>query len=99
MATTPLAPTPSRTEAATTTDAADDLRSILLAAAARPETRTVLLAAAGCLGLLGLIFGANLEHFVHTWSTDENYSHGFLVPVISLYFANQAARRGPVAVR
>ncbi len=55
--------------------------------------------AAGCFGLLGLTFWASLRHFVYAWTTDENYSHGFLVPLISLYFANQAARRGPVAVR
>lgn len=51
------------------------------------------------LGLICLLFWPNLQHFVHTWSTDENYSHGFLVPLISLYFANEAARRGPIAVR
>ena len=43
--------------------------------------------------MLCLIFGSNLEHFVRVWRTDENYSHGFLVPLISLYFANQAAPR------
>ena len=41
----------------------------------------------------------NIRHFLLVWSTDENYSHGFLVPFISLYFANEAARKGPVAVR
>ena len=30
---------------------------------------------------------------------DGNYSHGFLVPLISLYFANLIAQRGPVAIR
>jgi len=30
------------------------------------------------------------------WANDENYSHGFLVPLISLYFANEAAKKGPV---
>jgi exosortase len=48
---------------------------------------------------VGVIFWANIRHFVLIWSTDENYSHGFLVPFISLYFANEAARRGPVVVR
>ena len=46
-------------------------------------------------GLLGLLFWQNIRHFVLVWSTDENYSHGFLVPLISLYFANEAARQGP----
>jgi exosortase len=52
-----------------------------------------------CLGLLATLFWPNLRNFAHTWSTDENYSHGFLVPLLSLYFAREAARRGPIAVR
>ena len=43
-----------------------------------------------------LIFWKNIVHFGLSWSTDENYSHGFLVPLISLYFANMAAERGPL---
>src|SRR4051812_14350650 len=65
----------------------------------QPEGRITLCGAIGCLGLLVLIFWLNLRHFVYVWTTDENYSHGFLVPMISLYFANQAANQGPVAVR
>jgi len=61
--------------------------------------RVTLLGAMGCLFLIGLMYWANLVHFVFIWSTDENYGHGFLVPLISLYFADQAARRGPVAVK
>jgi exosortase len=49
-------------------------------------------------GLFICLFWANLGHFYHTWTVDENYSHGFLVPLISLYFANQVARRGSVPV-
>jgi exosortase len=49
-----------------------------------------------CLGLFIVLFWANLGHFYHAWTVDENYSHGFLVPLISLYFANQVARRGVV---
>lgn len=44
--------------------------------------------------LIGLIFWRNLFHFGLSWATDENYSHGFLVPFISLYFAEQAAQKG-----
>jgi exosortase len=72
---------------------------LLRAALARPETRPTLVGGAACAGLLGAIFWPNLQHFAATWATDENYSHGFLVPLLSLYFANEAARRGPVAVR
>jgi exosortase len=61
--------------------------------------RLTLLGGVGCLALIGLMFWANLVHFVFIWWTDENYGHGFLVPLISLYFADQAARRGPIAVR
>ena len=67
--------------------------------ARRPRKARPLIGGISCLGLLCLIFGSNLEHFVRVWTTDENYSHGFLVPLISLYFANQAARRGPVPLR
>ncbi len=51
-----------------------------------------------CAGLFVAIFQDNLLHFVKVWTTDENYSHGFLVPLISLYFAGQAARRGPTPI-
>lgn len=65
----------------------------------RAVYRPLLIGAAGCLGLLAALFWPNLAHFAYTWSTDENYSHGFLVPLLSLYFANEAARRGPLPVR
>lgn len=64
-----------------------------------PERRQALIGAAGCLGCLGLMYLSNLRHFVDTWSSDENYSHGFLVPLLSLYFAREAMRRGPIARR
>jgi exosortase len=50
------------------------------------------------VGLFVRLFWDNLGHFYYVWTTDENYSHGFLVPLISLYFANQVARRGPVSI-
>jgi exosortase len=46
-----------------------------------------------------LLFRDNVHHFYYAWSTDENYSHGFLVPFLSLYFANRVARDGPVRIR
>lgn len=48
--------------------------------------------------LLAWMFWPSLTHLVWTWSSDENYSHGFLVPLISYYFANEAARRGSVVL-
>src|SRR5262249_44092614 len=68
-------------------------------AVARPEGRLQLASAFVSLVLLGLVFRSNWRHLVHVWMTDENYSHGFLVPLIGLYFANEAARKGPVPVR
>ncbi|AGA29998.1 exosortase/archaeosortase family protein [Singulisphaera acidiphila] len=97
MATTPLASV--CVHSSTLTPKPEDLRSSLSSAFADPEQRKRLLGGFLCLGLLGLIFGVNIKHFVHAWSTDENYSHGFLVPLISLYFANQAAMQGPVRLR
>jgi exosortase len=82
-----------------TTDPPSHPVAMLRGALGVPERRVTLFGAIGCLGLLGLIFWPNLHQFVRVWSTDGNYSHGFLVPLISLYFANLAARRGPVAVR
>ena len=56
----------------------------------------------GALCLHRIIHAFVLEqprHFYYAWTTDENYSHGFLVPLISLYFANLVARGGPVPIR
>ena len=66
---------------------------------AHPEQRLIALGALASIGLMTLIFCRNLQHFFLVWSTDENYSHGFLVPLISLYFANEAAKKGPVVIR
>ena len=74
---------------------------LLAPPAARPDPRArrSWSGAVVCLGLLAALFRDNLWHFHYAWTTDENYSHGFLVPMISLYFANQAARGGPVPIR
>jgi exosortase len=95
MATTPPVPT----QPTTAREETPGLLALLRSAAAQPEQRLTLAGAAGCLGLLALIYGSNLRQFVKVWTNDGNYSHGFLVPLISLYFANLAAQRGPVAVR
>lgn len=77
--------------------AATESRPRPAAAWSRPENRAALLGGTACAALLGLFFASNLRHFVTTWMLDENYSHGFLVPLLSLYFAREAARRGPLA--
>jgi exosortase len=40
-------------------------------------------------GLLGFLFRSEIERIVHLWVTDPNWSHGFLVPLFSLYFVHQ----------
>jgi exosortase len=61
-----------------------------------PANRPTALAATACLALLALLYRDTLEHFYRAWTTEDNYSHGFLVPLLSLYFAAQVFRReGP----
>ena len=75
------------------------LATLLFRAAADPDRRAGLICGLVCLGLFVGIFWENLGHFYYAWTTDENYSHGFLVPLISLYFANRVASRSPVSIR
>lgn len=35
---------------------------------------------------LGLLYFEPLQSLVHQWSQDPNYSHGFLVPLVSVYY-------------
>ena len=51
------------------------------------------------LCVFAYIFGDTFRHFYYVWTTDENYSHGFLVPLISLYFANRLAVNGSIPIR
>jgi exosortase len=78
--------------------APSSLAELLFRAVIDPRQRGSWIGAVLCLGLFVGIFWANLGHFYHAWTVDENYSHGFLVPLISLYFASQVARRGSVPV-
>ena len=61
-----------------------------------PAQRVTVIGGFICLTLFGILFRDNLWHFYYAWTTDDNYSHGFLVPLLSLYFASQVVRRGPV---
>ena len=43
-------------------------------------------------GLLGFLFRGEIEGLVQLWVTDPNWSHGFLIPLFSLYFVHQKKR-------
>jgi exosortase len=55
-----------------------------------------------CFGLIALLFllffGGNLLKLADRWSKDPSYSHGFLVPFISLWLAVRAYRRAGTPV-
>lgn len=93
----PAAERPSGTRPAAASDGLPLLA--LVRDAAQGHGRLALVGGLAGFGLLCLLFAPTLGHFVSTWMTDENYSHGFLVPLLSLYFANEAARHGAVPVR
>lgn len=40
-------------------------------------------------GLLWYLFRGEIQAVVGTWMTDSSWSHGFLIPLFSLYFLNQ----------
>ena len=40
-----------------------------------------------------LLYGAVVRHLVHDWTRDENYSHGFLIVPLALYFVWERRRR------
>ena len=41
-------------------------------------------------GLLGLLFRSEIERTVRLWVSDPNWSHGFLIPLFSLYLIHQS---------
>lgn len=60
---------------------------------ATPDGRWSLIGLAGAAFLIATLYWENLKHFTFVWSNDDNYSHGWLVAPLSLYFANYAAER------
>jgi exosortase len=75
------------------------LATLVSKAASHPARRAGFICGLVCLGMFARIFWDNLGHFYYAWTTDENYSHGFLVPLISLYFANRVASSGSIPIR
>lgn len=43
-------------------------------------------------GLLGVLFRTEIGELAHLWLTDPNWSHGFLIPLFSLYFIHLKRR-------
>lgn len=75
------------------------LLALLAQTIRNPTGRMTALGSGICLVLFSVLFRDNLWHFYYVWTTDDNYSHGFLVPCLSLYFASQIFRRGLVEVQ
>jgi exosortase len=44
-------------------------------------------------GSVWLLYGAVIRHLVHDWIRDENYSHGFLIVPLALYFVWERRNR------
>jgi exosortase len=75
------------------------LLAVFSQAVRNPAQRVTVIGGLICLTLYSIVFQDNLEHFYYAWTSDDNYSHGFLVPLLSLYFASQIVRRGPVEIQ
>lgn len=91
---TPDRPSPNPAPAA---KAPPSLLDDLMQRAGDPAQRPTVLAVVACLALGLLAFRDTLGDFKYAWTTDDNYSHGPLVPLLSLYFAAQVYRReGPL---
>jgi len=74
------------------------LACLLSGAIGDPIQRVTVIGGIVCLALFCMLFCDNLWHFYYAWTTDDNYSHGFLVPLLSLYFASQVVQRGRVPI-
>ncbi|AMV35805.1 exosortase/archaeosortase family protein [Planctomyces sp. SH-PL62] len=92
MAATPDLPTP-HPAPATVPEAPASLFDAARRWAGDPDNRPTVLGVVACLAIFALLFQESLGHFYYAWTTDDNYSHGFLVPLLSLYFASQVYRR------
>ena len=57
--------------------------------------RRAVLVGVGLIGAIGLLYAGTLSSLVRQWQSDDNYSHGFFVIPLALYFAWE--RRGALA--
>lgn len=39
--------------------------------------------------ILGMVYAPSIRYLVHLWLNDENFSHGFFIPVVSFYLISQ----------
>jgi len=51
----------------------------------RKDTQVLLFPGLLLIGAFFFLFAGTLEGMVHQWSTDDNYSHGFIIPFFSAY--------------
>jgi len=68
------------------------------ATTAPPRRSAELLVLAGTLAVLGGLYWDVMARLVSDWSTDDNYSHGFLVVPLAVYFAWERRHRLMTAV-
>jgi exosortase len=63
--------------------------------AAPNPARTVLAAllGLGVVGVLGLLYAERFRDLYRVWLTNDNYSHGFLVPIVSLWIGWEVLKR------
>lgn len=66
--------------------------------AAAPGTPQAALVLAVACASIAAIFWTSLVNMVEIWNTDPNYSHGFVVPVVSGLMAFTAFRRGGFSI-
>jgi exosortase len=99
MAVTHEEPGPHLEDPAQAPEPGATLIGLMTRAAVDRAGRITLFGGFACLALYGMLFRDSLWHFYYAWTTDDNYSHGFLVPFLSLYFANQVVQRGPVPMQ
>ena len=60
---------------------------------ASPEGRWRTIGLGVSMAVLIALYWENLKHFTFVWSNDDNYSHGWLVAPLCIFFANQAAQQ------
>jgi exosortase len=46
-----------------------------------------------CAGSFALLYGGVIAKLIHDWATDENYSHGFIIVPLALYFVYERRQR------